>query len=258
MKTTTLSLSKLKGERPIVAVTAYDFITAQLVDAAEVDLLLVGDSLGNTVLGFENTVPVTVEMMLHHTKAVARARPKSLLVADVPFGVAGRSLDYLTEVCASFLQEGGAEAVKIEGGSRRATNAEAVIRAGVPVVGHIGLKPQDVLQLGGYRKFGKDGAERQRLIEDAQSWEQAGAFALVVEMVHPEVAAEITETLSIPTIGIGAGSGCDGQILVLSDLLGLNAGNYPGFVKKFADLRTAAIDALNAYAKEVREKTFPG
>lgn len=257
MKTTTATLCKLKGTRPIVAVTAYDFITAQLADAAGVDLILVGDSLGNTVLGHSSTVPVTVEVMLHHTKAVARAQPQALLMADVPFAVAGHSRDYLLDSCARLLQEGGAEAVKIEGGIRRAENASVLTRAGIPVMGHIGLKPQDVLQLGGYRKFGKSADERAQLIAEAHAWEEAGAFALLMEMVEPSVAAEITEGISLPTVGIGAGSGVSGQILVISDLLGLNSGKYPGFAKRYAELRETAIDALKTYREEVTGGQFP-
>ena len=258
MKTTTQTLRNLKGQRPVVAVTAYDYITAQLACAAGVDMILVGDSLGNTVLGYETTVPVTVDAMLHHTQAVSRAKPKALVMTDIPFAVAGHSSDYVLDVCTRMLQDGGAEAVKIEGGLRRAATCSVVARAGIPVMGHIGLKPQDVLQLGGYRKFGKVKSERQSLIDEAKAWEEAGAFALLLEMVEASVAEEITTAVSIPTIGIGAGSAVDGQILVISDLLGLNAGKYPGFAKRYADLRNDAISALGSYRDEVRSGKFPG
>ncbi|WOO43471.1 3-methyl-2-oxobutanoate hydroxymethyltransferase [Rubellicoccus peritrichatus] len=257
VKTTTQTLRKLKGQRPIVAVTAYDYITAQLADAAEVDFILVGDSLGNTALGYETTVPVTVDTMLHHTQAVARAKPKAFLMTDIPFAVAGHSCDYVLDVCTRMLQEGGAEAVKIEGGQRRAATCATVARAGIPVMGHIGLKPQDVLQLGGYRKFGKARTERQILIDEAKAWEDAGAFALLLEMVEHSVAEEVTAAVSIPTIGIGAGPKVDGQILVISDLLGLNAGKYPGFAKRYANLRETAVAALSDYRDEVRDGKFP-
>lgn len=257
MKTTTQSIRQLKGKRPIAAVTAYDFITAQLAGDAGADLILVGDSLGNTVLGYESTIPVTVEAMLHHTAAVARAQPQALLMADIPFGVAGHSTDYLLDVCARFLQEAGAECVKIEGGRLRAEKSMTVVRAGVPVMGHIGLKPQDVLQLGGYRKFGKSVEERARLLDEARAWEDAGAFALLLEMVDADTAAEITAAVAIPTVGIGAGAGVDGQILVISDLLGLNAGKYPGFAKKYADLREVALGAIGRYVDEVHARQFP-
>ncbi|MEO0795808.1 MAG: 3-methyl-2-oxobutanoate hydroxymethyltransferase [Verrucomicrobiota bacterium] len=257
MKTTTQTIRQLKGKRPIAAVTAYDFITAQLAAEAGVDLILVGDSLGNTALGYESTIPVTVDAMLHHTAAVARAKPGALLMCDVPFAVAGHSVDYLLDVCTRFLQEGGAKCVKIEGGATIAEKAASVALAGIPVMGHIGLQPQDVLQLGGYRKFGKTDDDRQRLLNEARAWEAAGAFALLLEMVTEETAAAITDAVRIPTIGIGAGPRVDGQILVISDLLGLNAGRYPGFAKKYADLRSVALSALGSYVGEVQQKQFP-
>ncbi|GHC09512.1 3-methyl-2-oxobutanoate hydroxymethyltransferase [Cerasicoccus arenae] len=257
MKTTTQTIRQLKGKRPIVVLTAYDFITAQLATEAGVDMILVGDSLGNTALGYESTIPVTVDAMLHHCAAVARAKPSALLMCDVPFAVAGHSTDYLLDVCTRLLQVGGAECVKIEGGKLIAEKCASVAQAGIPVMGHIGLKPQDVLQLGGYRKFGKSAAERQILIDEARAWEQSGAFALLMEMMDFETAAAVTEAISIPTIGIGAGQGTDGQVLVISDALGLNAGKYPGFAKKFVDLRSIAVEALAQYATEVRERKFP-
>ncbi|MGE9296035.1 MAG: 3-methyl-2-oxobutanoate hydroxymethyltransferase [Puniceicoccales bacterium] len=257
MKTTTQTIRQLKGKRPIAAVTAYDFITAQLAAESGADLILVGDSLGNTALGYESTIPVTVEAMLHHTAAVARAKPGALLMADVPFAVAGHSTDYLLDVCARLLQQGGAECVKIEGGLTIARKAAALAEAGIPVMGHIGLQPQDVLQLGGYRMFGKSEAERERLVAEAKAWEEAGAFALLLEMLDAEAAAEITSAVSIPTVGIGAGPDVDGQILVISDLLGLNAGRYPGFAKKYVDLREIALEGLGRYVTEVREREFP-
>lgn len=257
MKTSTKTIRQLKGDRPIAMLTAYDFITAQLASEAGADIILVGDSLGNTALGFDSTIPVTVDMMLHHCAAVARAKPQALLMCDVPFAVAGHSSDYVLDVCARLLQQGGAECVKIEGGVRRAEKSAAVARAGIPVMGHIGLKPQDVLQLGGYRKFGKGDSGRQQLLSEAKAWEDAGAFALLLEMVDDDAAAAITEAVSIPTIGIGAGPKVDGQVLVISDALGLNAGKYPGFAKKYADLRTIAVEALGQYVAEVRDRKFP-
>ncbi|WP_309399175.1 3-methyl-2-oxobutanoate hydroxymethyltransferase [Cerasicoccus maritimus] len=257
MKITTQTIRKLKGDRPIAMLTAYDFITAQLAGEAGADIILVGDSLGNTALGFESTIPVTVDIMLHHCAAVARAKPDALLLCDVPFAVAGHSTDYVLDVCTKLLQQGGAECVKIEGGVRRAEKSAAIARAGVPVMGHIGLKPQDVLQLGGYRKFGKTDQGRERLLAEAKAWEDAGAFSLLLEMVDAEAAAMVTEAVSIPTIGIGAGPNVDGQVLVISDALGLNAGKYPGFAKKYVDLRGIALKALGEYVSEVRERKFP-
>lgn len=257
MKTTTQTIRKLKGERPIAMLTAYDFITAQLAGEAGADMILVGDSLGNTALGFDSTIPVTVDMMLHHCAAVARAKPNALLMCDVPFAVAGHSTDNLLDVCARMLQQAGAECVKIEGGVRRAEKCAAIARAGIPVMGHIGLKPQDVLQLGGYRKFGKTDGSRTALLDEAKAWEDAGAFSLLLEMVDKDAAGMITDAVSIPTIGIGAGPRVDGQVLVISDALGMNAGKYPGFAKKYVDLREIAVEALGRYVSEVRERKFP-
>lgn len=257
MKSTTRTIRQLKGERPIAMLTAYDFITAQFATEAGADIILVGDSMGNTALGFESTIPVTVDMMLHHCAAVARAKPNALLMCDVPFAVAGHSTDYVLDVCTKLLQQGGAECVKIEGGRVIAEKCAAVAQAGIPVMGHIGLKPQDVLQLGGYRKFGKTSAGRERLLDEAKAWEDAGAFSLLLEMVDEDAAAAVTEAVSIPTIGIGAGSKVDGQVLVISDALGMNAGKYPGFAKKYVDLRSVAVEALGQFVSEVRERKFP-
>lgn len=255
--TTTHTIRALKGKRAIVAVTAYDAITASMASEAGVDLILVGDSLGNTALGYSSTVPVTVETMLHHTAACARAQPQALLVSDIPFACASRKPDALLELCVRFIQEGGAQAVKIEGGEWAAPRVAELTRAGIPVLGHIGLLPQQVLQLGGYRKFGKTEAEVTALVVDARALEQAGAFALVIEAVEADCARAVRDAVGIPVIGIGAGGDVDGQILVISDLLGLNSGHYPVFAKKYAELRQTGIDALRQYAEEVRAETFP-
>lgn len=256
-KTTTQTIRNLKGQRPLVAITAYDAITAGMASQAEVDLILVGDSLGNTALGYESTVPVTVETMLHHTAACARAQPEALLVADLPFSCASRSTDFLVATCARFIQEAGAQAVKIEGGAWAAPKIAELTRAGIPVLGHIGLLPQQVLQLGTYRKFGKTQPEADSLVQDAIALERAGVFAIVIEAVEPSVTAMVRDSIGIPLIGIGAGPEADGQILVISDLLGLNSGHYPVFAKKYADLRQTGINALRQYADEVRERRFP-
>lgn len=256
-KTTTQTIRNFKGKRPIVAITAYDTITAAMASEAEADLILVGDSLGNTALGYESTVPVTVETMLHHTAACARANPNALLVADIPFAVASRSTDFLLETCVRFIQEAGAQAVKIEGGQWVAPKVTELTRAGIPVLAHIGLLPQQVLQLGNYRKFGKTQAEAEVILHDALALEQAGAFALLIEAVEPAVTAKVRDSVSIPLIGIGAGKDADGQILVISDLLGLNSGHYPVFAKKYADLREIGINALRRYAADVRGQSFP-
>ncbi len=257
MKTTVRTIRSLKGQRPVVAVTAYDFTSAHYASRAGVDVILVGDSLGNTVLGFESTVPVTLEMMLHHTRAVTRAAPDALVVTDIPFGVAHRDFDHLLQASARCLQEGGAQAVKIEGGEQMADRIARLVDAGVPILGHVGLLPQQVLRLGGYRKFGKTPDERQQLLADVRAVEEAGAFAIVAEMVESDCTRELAAAVTVPVIGIGAGSHCDGQILVSHDLLGLTAGKTPSFVKRYGELGAAMEEAFARYAAEVREKRFP-
>lgn len=257
MKTTTHTLGKLKNQRPIVAVTAYDVITARHADAAGVDVILVGDSVGNTLLGFESTVPVTLDMMVHHTAAVARAKPAALLAADVPFAEAHFDFERVLRACQRLMQEAGAEAVKIEGGAPLAPQVARLVEAGVPVWGHIGLKPQQVHTLGRYKKFGAEAAEAERLLADALSLERAGAFALLLEMTEANLARTITETVKIPTIGIGSGRHCDGQILVSPDLLGLAPGHAPGFARAFAHAGEEFKKGFAAYAAAVRAKKFP-
>jgi len=256
-KTTTQSIRKLKGKQPIVAVTAYDFITAHLADEAGVDLLLVGDSLGTTHLGFDTTVPVTMEMMLHHARAVARAKPRALIAIDIPFGVAHQGFDGLLQVCMRCVQEAGVDAVKIEGGAAMADKIAALVAAGIPVLGHIGLLPQQVMRLGGYRSFGKTESERASLLQDAQALTRAGAFALVGEMMQAACAKEIARAIDIPLIGIGSGGECDGQILVSTDLMGIQLNRPPSFVKVFGDVQGEMQKALSGYAEAVRNKQFP-
>ncbi len=257
MSTTTQTISRLKGQRPIVAVTAYDAPMAGYADAAGVDLILVGDSVGTTQLGFENTVPVTLDMMVHHTAAVSRAKPKALLVADVPFAIAHDDFSVLLNACCRLMQEGGAQAIKIEGDALMAPAVERLTRAGIPVLGHIGLLPQNFHQLGGYRKFGRKKAERERLLTDAVAFEAANCFAVLCEMTDATAAGAIARQLSVPLIGIGSGAECDGQILVTNDMLGLNAGYVPSFVKQYAKLGEDARKAFAAYAEDVRKGKFP-
>ena len=253
---TVKTIQQLKGKRPIVAITAYDAAIARLVDPY-VDWILVGDSVGNNQLGFSDTVPVTLDMMVHHTAAVSRADPKSLVVADVPFGLAYRSLDVLLDGCCRLVQEGGARAVKIEVGSDAVIDKiRVLVEAGIPVVGHIGLLPQTVQVLGGYRSFGKHEQGRMRLLDWARKLEQVGCFMVLGEMVAPGAALAITEALEVPFIGIGSGSGCDGQILVINDVLGLNE-RVPGFVKRYGDLAGEIRKAVNSYAEDVRSGRFP-
>jgi 3-methyl-2-oxobutanoate hydroxymethyltransferase len=257
VKTTTHTLRKLKGQRPIVAVTAYDALIARLAGEAEVDLILVGDSVGNALLGFDNTLPVTLDMMAHHTAAVARAKPAALLAADVPFIEAHFDFERVLRGCQRLIQEAGAEAVKIEGGLALAPAIARLVEAGVPVWGHLGLKPQQVHTLGRYKKFGVDPAEAEGLLADALALEKAGAFALLLEMVEPNLARTLTETVRIPTIGIGSGPHCDGQILVCTDLLGLAPGSAPPFARAFAQAGEEIKKGFAAYAAAVRARKFP-
>ena len=243
----------MKGSDQIVCITAYDAVTARLADAADTDVILIGDSVGNVVLGFESTVPVTVDMMAHHTAAVARARPNALVAADIPFGVAHGDFSDLLKICMRLMQECGAEAVKIEGGAEMAPTVARLTAAGVPVWAHIGLQAQNVFQEGGYRKYGKTPEERASLLAAAEAHEKAGAFALLLEMMAPDLAAEITRSASIPTIGIGAGKDCDGQILVMHDVLGLTP-RRPSFAKLYCDAGAQIVSALRAYRDDVKKK----
>ncbi|MEM7790487.1 MAG: 3-methyl-2-oxobutanoate hydroxymethyltransferase [Verrucomicrobiota bacterium] len=254
---TTQNLARLKGERPIVAITAYDTVVAHYASEAGVDLILVGDSVGTTQLGFPTTVPVTLDMMVHHTAAVMRAEPEALVVADVPFTVAHEDFFKVLEACRRLMQEGGAQAVKIEAGASMAPSLKKLTAAGIPVIGHIGLLPQAIHQLGGYRKFGRTDDEKEKLVEDALALEGAGCFAVLCEMVDGTVAGAIAAQLSIPVIGIGSGPHCDGQILVSNDMLGLNSGHIPSFVKEYAQLGKQVTQAISAYADEVRGGKFP-
>ncbi len=254
-KITVRDILKYKGKKKIVMITAYDYTFAKLVDQAGVDIILVGDSVGMVVHGYRSTLPVNMDMMLLHVSSVARAEPRALVVGDMPF------LSYETSVedavrNAGLLVKNGAEAVKIEGGEEVVDIVKALIRAGIPVMGHIGLTPQRYLVIGGYRKRGKKRNEIEKIINDAKQLEKAGVFAIVIEFTAADVAKTITEELSIPTICIGSGPYCDGQVLVLHDLLGLSE-QTPPFAKKYADLRNIIINAVQQYVKDVREGRFP-
>jgi 3-methyl-2-oxobutanoate hydroxymethyltransferase len=253
----TLSIRKMKGHSKIVCTTAYDFGMATLADQAGVDLILVGDSLGMIMLGYQTTVPVTVEMMVHHASAVCRAKTNALVVIDVPFAVASHSFDYLLDACSRFMQECGADAVKIEGGEEFAPTIARLVDAGVPVMGHTGLLPQRSYVLGGYRRFGKTPEEKEQLLRDVRSLEKAGAFCVLTEMICHDIAHELRDAITVPLIGIGAGQDCDGQMLVSTDLTGLTQGPVPSFAKRYANLGDEAKRAFAAYAKEVREGIFP-
>lgn len=255
-KITSATIRSLKSVRPIATLTAYDRITAGLADDAGADVILVGDSMAMTSLGYDTTLPVTADVMAYHTAAVARARPKALVVTDVPFSEAHKGIPHLVEVCARFIRE-GAGAVKIEGGADMAPEIKALVRAGIPVLAHIGLLPQQIMNLGRYRKFGKSAEEQQSLLADARAIEEAGAFAVVVEMVKHEVTQQITQAIGIPTIGIGAGPYCDGQVLVITDVLGLTPNPPPSFVQVRINGRELFTEALKGYVEDVTNKRFP-
>jgi 3-methyl-2-oxobutanoate hydroxymethyltransferase len=248
---------KQRGEK-IVALTSYDYLSTRIVDEAGIDLILVGDSLGMVVLGFDNTLPVTMEEIIHHCKAVARARPRALVAADLPFMSYQASVEDAVRNAGRLVKEGGAECVKLEGGQRYVSVIEAIVHASIPVVGHLGLTPQSVHQFGGYRVQGKDSRSAESLVEDAKALEQAGCFAIVLEGIPWQLAQRLTETVGIPTIGIGAGPYCSGQILVFHDLLGITEGPLPKFVKKYDEIGLRMKEAISAYARDVKDGRFPG
>ena len=253
-----LRLRKMKEEKKkIVMLTAYDYFTAKLMDEANVDIVLVGDSVGMVQLGFSDTLSVTMEMMIHHCSAVRRGLKSAMLVGDMPFMTYKISEDEALRNAARLVQEAGCEAVKIEGGEAAAPFAARIVKAGIPVMGHVGLTPQSVHQLGGYRIQGRQEEDVERLINDARAIERAGAFCIVIEAVPSEVGKRITESVNVPTIGIGAGPDCDGQVLVVNDMLGLTDKKPPSFVKQYADLGSTAKKAIEEYAKEVREGSYP-
>jgi 3-methyl-2-oxobutanoate hydroxymethyltransferase len=251
-----LRASKQRGER-LVCLTAYDYPTARIVDEAGIDIILVGDSLGNVVLGYGNTVPVTLEEILIHLKAVRRAVQRALLVADMPYGTFHTGDDDAVRNALRLVKEGGAEAVKLEGGHKRVQLVKRLVDEEISVMGHIGLTPQSINQLGAYRVQGKTAETARQLIEDAQALEDAGAFAIVLEVVPREIAQLITETVSVPTIGIGAGVHCDIQVLVIHDMLGLSFGKQARFVRPYANLRDVITEAVTRYADDVRNGTYP-
>jgi 3-methyl-2-oxobutanoate hydroxymethyltransferase len=252
----TLRKMKQSGER-ITMLTAYDATFAGLFDRAEIDALLVGDSLGMVVQGHRSTLPVTLDQMVYHCACVARGASRAHLVGDLPFGTYQGSADEAVRAAVRIVAEGGMEAVKLEGGADYAEVVARIVRAGVPVMGHIGLTPQSVHKLGGYVVQGRTDEKAERLVADARALEDAGCYALVLEAIPAPVAIEVTRALSIPTIGIGAGAGCDGQVLVSYDLLGMNPDFAPKFVKRFADLAGIIGEAVAAYRDEVREGSFP-
>ena len=258
MKTwTTAKIREAKGNRKLPCLTAYDYTTARIMDEAGIPLILVGDSLGNTMLGYANTLPVTLDQMLHHTAAVARAAASALVVADMPFLTYQISDEQALANAGRLIQEGGADAVKIEGGGSRVRRVERLTDCGIPVLAHLGLTPQSVNQFGGFKVQGKREDDARRLLDDAVALAGAGAFAVVLECIPAPLARTVTETIPVPTIGIGAGPFCDGQILVYHDMLGLNDTFRPTFVKQYAELAATMRQAFAAYAQEVGDGTFP-
>jgi 3-methyl-2-oxobutanoate hydroxymethyltransferase len=255
IRTIHLGEKKERGEK-IVMITAYDFSGARLADAAGVDVILVGDSLANVVLGHDTTIPVTLEQMIHHCAAVKRGTQRALVAADMPFMSYKISAEQALAGAMRLMQEGGAEAVKLEGGEEIAPIVQRLVAAGLPVMGHIGLLPQSIHRLGGYRVQGKNSDEADRLFSDARALVDAGVFAIVLELMMAAIAQHITQAVRVPTIGIGAGPHCDGQVLVFHDLLGLNA-TPKRFVKPYANLDAVITDAIRQYAADVRESRFP-
>jgi len=257
-RVTVSSLKEMKeAGHKIAMITAYDYPSALFAEEAGAEVLLVGDSLGMVVLGYDSTVPVTMEEMLHHVKAVVRGSKRSMVVADMPF--MSYQVNYTDALynAGRFLKEGGAQAVKLEGGSEIAELVAKLVTAGIPVMGHIGLTPQSVNALGGYKVQGKDLKTAQKLLDDAKALADAGAFAIVLECVPAALAAKITESIPIPTIGIGSGVNCDGQVLVYHDILGMYPRMLPKFVKRYADLSSLIKEAIRQYVQEVKERQFP-
>lgn len=251
-----LRASKERGER-LVCLTAYDYPTARIVDEAGIDVVLVGDSIGNVIFGYGNTVPVTLDEIVMHTRAVRRAVQRALLVADMPYGSFHTGADDTVRAALRLIKEGAAEAVKLEGGRKRAPLVKRLVDEEIAVMGHIGLTPQSVNKLGGYRVQGKTAETARALLDDAKALEDAGAFAIVLEVVPREIARLITESVKIPTVGIGAGPHCDIQVLVLHDMLGLTFGKVARFVRPYANLRETMTDAVSRFAEDVRSGNYP-
>ncbi|HBI02474.1 MAG TPA: 3-methyl-2-oxobutanoate hydroxymethyltransferase [Paenibacillaceae bacterium] len=257
MKSTTEFLKMKERKEKIVMLTAYDYPSAMLAESADIDMILVGDSLGMVVLGYDSTIPVTMDDMIHHTKAVTRAARRAFVVTDLPFLTYHASVEEGLRNAGRIMQEGLAKAVKVEGGKELAPFIRRCVQSGIPVVGHLGLTPQSVHQFGGYKVQGKTEEAAAKLLEDALAMEEAGAFMVVLECVPHQLASLVSSKLSIPTIGIGAGKGCDGQVLVFHDILSYGGGKVPKFVKKYADVGQTIKEAISQYANEVRGKDFP-
>jgi 3-methyl-2-oxobutanoate hydroxymethyltransferase len=258
MRVTITEIKEMKQKKEkIPMLTAYDYVTAKIVDEAGVPLILVGDSLGNVILGYESTIPVTMEEMIHHTKAVVRGAKKALIIGDMPFMTYHISVSDALHNAARFIQEGGTQGVKLEGGEVVAEKVRRLVDCGIPVMGHIGLTPQSIHQLGGFKVQGKVVEVARKLLNDARILEEAGAFAVVLECIPAPLSKLITQKLAIPTIGIGAGPDCDGQVLVISDMLGLYTEFVPKHVKQYAKLAGEIKTAVSSYISEVKSRSFP-
>jgi 3-methyl-2-oxobutanoate hydroxymethyltransferase len=243
---------------PLAMVTAYDFTMARLVDEAGVDIILVGDSLGMVVQGLENTLPVTLDEVCYHGRAVARAKPRAHIVGDMPFMSYQVSPQQALESAGKLIKDGAFESVKLEGGAEFAEYVTRIVGAGIPVMGHLGLQPQRVHALGGFKMQGRGRDAAAKIVSDARALERAGVYAIVLEAIPPDVADQVTRSVTVPTIGIGAGPRCDGQVLVCVDLLGMSRGHAPKFAKRYAELGDAIVDAVHRYVEEVRSGAFPG
>ena len=257
MKTTIIDLLGRKGQQPVSMLTAYDYNTARTIDEAGIDMILVGDSLGNVMLGYENTLAVTVDDMIHHGKAVCRGAKQAFVVIDMPFMSYQASVEEAVRNAGRIMKETNCQAVKLEGGVEYADRIKAIVQAGIPVVAHIGLTPQSFNALGGYKVQGKSLEQAQKLIQDAEAVAEAGAFAITLECVPAPLAKLITEQTDALTIGIGAGNGCDGQVLVYQDMLGFTGGFVPKFVKQYADLHSVMLEAFKQYKEECASRSFP-
>ena len=257
MKTTIIDLLGRKGQQPVSMLTAYDYNTARTIDEAGIDMILVGDSLGNVMLGYENTLAVTVDDMIHHGKAVCRGAKQAFVVIDMPFMSYQASVEEAVRNAGRIMKETNCQAVKLEGGVEYADRIKAIVQAGIPVVAHIGLTPQSFNALGGYKVQGKSLEQAQKLIQDAEAVAEAGAFAITLECVPAPLAKLVTEQTDALTIGIGAGNGCDGQVLVYQDMLGFTGGFVPKFVKQYADLHSVMLEAFKQYKEECASRAFP-
>lgn len=257
-KVTTGTLRKMKADgEKISMLTAYDFTVARIVDAGGVDMILVGDSAANVMAGYETTVPITLDQMIYHTQCVTRGVERAFVVADLPFGTYQGNADKGLESAVRMMKEGGAHAVKIEGGQEIEESIKKILSAGIPVMGHLGLTPQSVYQFGGYGLRAKEDKEAEKLISDAKLLEALGCFSLVLEKIPAALAKKVSESISIPTIGIGAGPDCDGQVLVFQDMVGMNKGFKPKFLRQYLDLYTEITGAVSQYVKDIKVVSFP-